>query len=155
MKILPLTLLAALLPAAILPAAPPKKDKPADPHSTQVADFAARVAYAKTHADPVMHEHKGGTLSCIVYTVKQGPGGSPGFTFVIATDTGFAPMDDLAVLCDTVEIDPAHSIKCSGHVVFVQSGWIGIGGDGMTLTLGLGKKDRQVKIAGPHKSDPI
>ena len=155
MKILTIALLTALLPLAALPAAPPKKDKPSDPHSAQVADFIARVAYAKTHADPVIYGPKGGTLSCIVYTVKQGVGGSPGYTLVIATDSSYAPMGDLAAVCDTVEIDPAHSVKCSGHVVFAQSGWINAGGDGMTLALGLGKKDRPVKITGPSKSDPI
>lgn len=155
MKILPLAFLAVLLPLAVLPAAPPKKDKPVDPHTALVADFIARVAFARMHADPVIYDHKGGTLSCIVYTVKQGASGAPGYSVVVATDTGFAPMSDLVATADTVEIDPDHSIKCAGHVLFAQGGWINIGGDGMTLTLGLGKKDRQVKITGPHKSDPI
>lgn len=134
----------------------PSKDDARALHREQVADFITRVAYARANADPAIYGDKsGGTLSCIVYTVKHGPGGAPGYTVVIATDKSYAPMDDLVAVSDTVEIDPAHSIKCSGHVFYSQSGWITAGGDGMTLTLGLGKKDRVLKIAGPRKTVPI
>ncbi|HWB58329.1 MAG TPA: hypothetical protein VG733_02510 [Chthoniobacteraceae bacterium] len=147
-------LLATLLFSAVPARAGGPSKGEADLHA-RIASFISRVAYAKAHADPQILDKGGGTLSCIVYIVKQGPNGAPGYAVVIATDKSFAPMDDLAAVCDTAEIDPAHSIKCSGHVVFVQGGWINVGGDGMTLQLGLGKKDRVLKITGPRKSDPM
>jgi len=149
-------LITMFLLASALFAANPTKDEAAALSREQVAGFISRVAYAKANADPAIYGDKsGGTLSCIVYTVKNGADGSPGYTVVVATDKSFAPMDDLVAVSDTVEIDPAHSIKCSGHVVYVQSGWITTGGDGMALQLGLGKKDRALKVSGPHKSAPM
>lgn len=150
------TLITTFLLCSTLFAANPTKEEAEALHREQLASLISRVAYAKANADPVIYgEKSGGTLSCIVYTVKNGAGGSPGYTVVLATDKSYAPMDDLVAVSDTVEIDPAHSIKCTGHVVYVQSGWITVGGDGMVLQLGLGKKDRAMKVSGPHKSAPM
>jgi hypothetical protein len=137
--------------------APTKQDQAATLHREQVSDLIARVAYAKANANPVVYGKDNGKLGCIVYTVKHGAGGdaSPGYSLIIAVDQGFAPADDIALVCDTVEIVPDHLVKCSGHIVYSQSGWITIGGDKMTVEFGIGKKDRAFKATGPAKTDPM
>ena len=157
MKLLPITLLILSITAAtpLLPAADPAKDQAAALHTAQVADFISRVSNAKANANPAIYGKDTGKLTCIVYNVKQTADGKPAYTVVIATETGFAPMDDMVVICDTAAIDPASAIKCSGHVVYVQSGWINICGDTTTVQLGISKKERAVKITGPRKSDPM
>jgi len=154
------TLLPALLALCLLSCSTPGI-LPAKPVSNaadegrkkELASLIARVAFAKANADPAIHDSKGGGLVFYVYTVTQGAGGAPGYSVIIATDTSYAPAGDMALVCDTVEENSPHSLKCSGHVIVYQSRWLYICGDSTVVELGLGKHDIQMKIDGPQKTE--
>jgi hypothetical protein len=153
-----------LLPAALLAAGYAAKDNPAPkaaPQSTpdihsQIAAFNARVEYAKAHGEAATCANAGGPLSCTVYTVKQGADGAPGYTLIIAKNTADAPEGDITVLCDTVAIDPAHSIKCTGGIVATRGGVLTVGEDESTvLQLGLGQGDAPFTVTGASRMSKI
>jgi len=155
MKILSLALLALCLLSCSTPDILPTKpvSNAADEgRKKELASLIARVAFAKANADPVICEG-GGDTACSVYTVAQGAGSEPGYSVVIATDKGFAPAADMVLVCDTVAVDPGHSVKCSGHVITYQSRWLITCGDSTVAVFGLGKHDSGVKITGPQKAE--
>jgi hypothetical protein len=136
-------------------AAPQSQNTDGTGTQRQVTSFITRLAYAKANAKPVLYTSKEGTLSCIVYTVTQGADGGPGYSAVVVTDQGYAPIASIVVLCDTAAIDPARSIRCSGHILAVQNRWLTVGGDGMVAQFGLGKGDPALTLKGPVKTTPI
>lgn len=151
MKILPAAILALCMLSCSAPAPGPAHNAARQ----KLARLIARVAYAKAHADPAIYSEKGGDLGCSVYTVTQSADGAPGYSVVIATDQGFSPMDDMVLVCDTVAVDPAHSVKCTGHVIAYQGRWLITGSDDMSVTFGLGKHDGLVTITGSQITEPM
>jgi hypothetical protein len=156
-------LASCLLAATVLAGGYPPAKQSSAPQSitpdihAQIAAFNARVEYAKAHGDTATYANAGAALSCTMYTVKPGGAdGTPGYTLVIAKDTSDASPGDITVISDAVAIDPAHSIKCTGHITATRGGVVTQGEDDSTvLQLGLGTGDAVFTVTGASRMSQI